>query len=82
VRDRPAAITARTLVLLPPSPLPNKLYAAIDGTGVPMVPVETRSAEQQGRGRARHTRGYARRLLTQDKLDEKGYPVRDRDSSR
>src|SRR5205807_2125195 len=33
VRDRAAMITARTLVPFPPSPLPDKLYAAIDGTG-------------------------------------------------
>ena len=35
--DRAKAITARTLVPLPPSPLPDKLYAAIDGTGVPVT---------------------------------------------
>jgi hypothetical protein len=37
VRDRAAMITARTLVPFPPSPLPDKLYAAIDGTGVPVT---------------------------------------------
>jgi hypothetical protein len=33
VRDQ----AARTLVPFPPSPLPDKLYAAIDGTGVPVT---------------------------------------------
>ncbi len=36
-RDRAALITARTLVPLPPSPLPDKLYACIDGAGVPVT---------------------------------------------
>jgi hypothetical protein len=40
-RDRAALISARKLVPLPPSPLPDKLYAAIDGTGVPMTARET-----------------------------------------
>ena len=39
-----AAIAARTLVPLPPAELPDKLYIAIDGTGVPM-----RAAETEGR---------------------------------
>jgi hypothetical protein len=32
---RAALITARKLVPLPPDPLPDKLYAVIDGIGVP-----------------------------------------------
>jgi len=44
VRDRAALITARRLVPLPPSPLPDKLYAAIDGTGVPRSPAWGRRA--------------------------------------
>jgi hypothetical protein len=32
------------VVPLPPSPLPGKLYAAIDGTGVPMTAKETAGA--------------------------------------
>ena len=47
-RDRAALITARALVPLPPSPLPDKLYAAIDGTGVPMTARET--AGRPGKG--------------------------------
>jgi hypothetical protein len=40
-RSRVRAIAARRLVPLPPSPLPDKLYAAIDGTGVPVTAKET-----------------------------------------
>jgi hypothetical protein len=81
-RDRAAAITARTLLPLPPSPLPDKLYAAIDGTGVPMVPAETAGRDGKGQdGRARTREVKLAVFFTQDKLDDKGYPVRDRDSS-
>jgi hypothetical protein len=47
-RGRAALITARTLVPLPPSPLPDKLYACIDGTGVPVTAKE--AAGRQGKG--------------------------------
>ena len=40
-RERATLITARKLVPLPPAPLPDKLYAVIDGTGVPMTAKET-----------------------------------------
>jgi hypothetical protein len=54
VRDRAAAITARKLVPLPPDPLPDKLYAVIDGTGVPMTSKETAGRDGKGAdGRAR-----------------------------
>ena len=85
-RDRAALITARRLVPLPPSPLPDKLYAAIDGTGVPVTAKE--SAGRRGKGEDEDEDGRARTLevklavfFTQDKLDAKGYPVRDRGSS-
>ena len=59
-----AVITARKLVPMPPFPLPDKLYAAIDGTGVPMPARETAGRPRQGRGRPRpHPRGQARRVL-------------------
>ena len=39
---------------LPPSPLPDKLYAVIDGTGVPMTARETAGRDGKGEdGRAR-----------------------------
>ena len=82
VRDRSAAITARKLVPLPPSPLPDKLYAVIDGTGVPMTSKETAGRDGKGEdGRARTREVKLAVFFTQDKLDENGWPVRDRDSS-
>ena len=82
VRDRAALITARTLVPFPPSPLPDKLYAAIDGTGVPVTAKETAGRDGKGEdGRARTREVKLAVFFTQDKLDGKGYPVRDRDSS-
>jgi hypothetical protein len=82
VRNRAALIAARKLVPLPPSPLPDKLYAAIDGTGVPMTSRETAGREGKGEdGRARTREVKLAVFFTQDKLDKDGYPVRDRDSS-
>jgi hypothetical protein len=82
VRGRAALISARKLVPLPPSPLPDKLYAAIDGTGVPMVPAETAGRDGKGEdGRARAREVKLAVFFTQDKLDDDGYPVRDRDSA-
>ena len=82
VRGRAAMITARKLVPFPPSPLPDKLYAAIDGTGVPMTAQETAGRDGKGEdGRARTREVKLAVFFTQDKLDDEGYPVRDRDSS-
>ena len=72
-RDRATAINARTLVPLPPSPLPDKLYAAIDGTGIPMTSRQTAGREGKGEdGRAR-TRVKLAVFFTQDELDTDGY---------
>jgi hypothetical protein len=82
VRDRAALITARKLVPLPPSPLPDKLYAVIDGTGVPVTARETAGRAGKGEdGRARTREVKLAVFFTQDKLDKDGYPVRDRDST-
>jgi hypothetical protein len=82
VRDRAGLIAGRKLVPLPPSPLPDKLYAAIDGTGVPVTAKETAGRDgkaDDGRARTREVKLAV--FFTQDKLDAKGYPVRDQDSS-
>ena len=64
VRGRAALITDQKVVPLPPSPLPDKLYGVIDGTGVPMTARETAGREGKGEdGRARTRGGQARRLL-------------------
>jgi hypothetical protein len=81
-RDRAALVSARKLVPLPPSPLPDKLYAAIDGTGVPMTGRETAGRTGKGEdGRARTREVKLGVFFTQDELDKDGYPVRDRDSA-
>jgi hypothetical protein len=82
VRGRAALITSRKVVPLPPSPLPDKLYAVIDGTGVPMTAKETAGRDGKGEdGRARTREVKLAVFFTQDKPDDDGYPVRDRDSS-
>src|SRR5581483_3477501 len=82
VADRAALITARKLVPLPPSPPPDKLYAVIDGTGVPVTSKETAGREGKGEdGRARTREVKLAVFFTQDKLDKDGYPVRDRAST-
>jgi hypothetical protein len=67
---------------MPPSPLPDKLYAVIDGTGVPMTSKETAGREgkrEDGRARTREVKLAV--FFTQDRLDKDGYPVRDRNSA-
>ena len=82
VRDRAALIATRKVVPLPPSPLPDKLYSVIDGTGVPMTSKETAGREGKGEdGRARTREVKLAVFFTQDELDEDGYPVRDRAST-
>jgi hypothetical protein len=81
-RERARLIASRKVVPLPPSPLPDKLYAAIDGTGVPMTAKETAGREGKGEdGRARTREVKLAVFFTQDKLDADGYPVRDRASA-
>ena len=88
IQARAAAIRARTLVPLPPSPLPDMLYTAIDGTGVPMIDAETEDRPgktdrpglpDDGRARTREVKLAC--LFTQTTLDEHGCPVRDPGSS-
>lgn len=93
ITARAAAIRARTLVPLPPNPLPDILYVAIDGTGVPVTATEaqdragkTDRPDGQGGtlpddGRARTREVKLACLFTQTKVDEDGYPVRDPGSS-
>jgi hypothetical protein len=81
-RARGALIAARKLVPLPPSPLPDKLYAVIDGTGVPMTSRETAGRQGKGEDGRAHTREVKLGVFfTQNTLDQNGYPVRDRAST-
>ena len=82
VRGRAALITDQKVVPLPPSPLPDKLYGVIDGTGVPMTARETAGREGKGEdGRARTREVKLAVFFTQDKVDDEGFPIRDRGSS-
>jgi len=82
IGERAAAIAACTVIPLPPADLPDKLYIAIDGTGVPMVPAATTGrAGKSGDGRARTREVKLACLFTQTRLDEQGRPVRDPDST-
>jgi hypothetical protein len=82
VRERARLIAGRKLVPLPPSPVPDMLYGAIDGTGVTMTAKETAGRQGKGEdGRARTREVKLGVFFTQDEVDEKGYPVRDRASS-
>jgi len=81
-RDQARLIARRKLVPLPPSPPPDKLYAVIDGTGVPVTRKETEGRDGKGEdGRARTREVKMAVFFTQDELDARGYPVRDRGSS-
>jgi hypothetical protein len=77
------AVNARRVTLLaPPGPLPDKLYAAIDGTGVPMTAAETAGRPGKGEdGRARTREVKMAAVFTQTTLDAGGYPARDPDST-
>jgi hypothetical protein len=81
-RERALLITSRKVVPLPPSPLADKLYGVIDGTGVPMTAKETAGRDGKGEdGRARTREVKLAVFFTQDKPGKDGYPVRDRDST-
>jgi hypothetical protein len=77
------AITARQMAVLPPpGPLPDKLYVAIDGTGVPMVAAETAGRSGKGEdGKARTREVKMAAVFTQTRVNDDGYPVRDPGSS-
>jgi hypothetical protein len=82
-----APAIARGKVAVFPAPAdrdntPDKLYIAIDGTGVPMVPAAvTGRAAKSGDGRARTREVKLACLFTQTRLDEQARPMRDPDST-
>jgi hypothetical protein len=81
-RARARLIARRKLVPLPPQPLPDKLYAVIDGTGVPVTRKEAEGRDGKGPdGRARTREVKMAVFFTQGKVNDEGYPVRDRASS-
>jgi hypothetical protein len=77
-----AAIRARDLIPAAPDPVPDILYIAVDGTGVPMVPAET----QDRPGKSPDGHAVTREvklacLFTQTTLEADDRPVRDPASS-
>ena len=77
------AICSRQVIPLPPpAPLPDMLYLAVDGTGVPMVAAETEGRPGKGDDGRAHTREVKLAcLFTQTTLDKDGHPIRDPGSS-
>jgi hypothetical protein len=77
------AICSRQVVPLPPpQPLPDMLYIAVDGTGVPMVAAATEGRPGKGPdGRARTREVKLACCFTQATADGEGHPVRDPGSS-
>jgi hypothetical protein len=77
-KERKAAMGGK-IVLLHPVP---KMYVAIDGTGVPMVPRETQDRPgKDGIGPAKTREVKLGCVFTQAGLDENGRPVRDEGST-
>ena len=83
IEARAEAVAAGKLAVLPPEgPLPDMLYVAIDGTGVPMIAAETAGRAGKGEdGRARTREVKMAAAFTQTTMDHDGYPVRDPGSS-
>jgi len=83
IEAQAAAMQARTLVPLPPAPpLPDMLYVAIDGTGVPVTTAEADGRPGKGEDGTARTREVKMAVaFTQTATDEDGRPVRDPASS-
>jgi hypothetical protein len=70
------------VIPLPPAVLPDKMYIAIDGTGVPVVRAEAEGRPGKGEdGRSRTREVKLACVFTQTRVDDDGYPVRDPHSS-
>lgn len=77
-KERKAALSGKVVLLYP---VPG-MCVAIDGTGVPMVPSETRDRPgKDGVGPAKTREVKLGCIFTQTGLDEKGLPVRDQGST-
>ncbi len=82
IQAESTALARRRISVLPPAVVPDKLYIAIDGTGVPMVPAAVAGrAGKAPDGRARTREVKLACLFTQTTIDEAGRPVRDPDST-
>lgn len=82
IRAASQAIASGAVAVLPPTTVADKLYLAVDGTGVPMVPAATTDrAGKHPDGRARTREVKLACLFTQTTLDDTGRPMRDPDST-
>ncbi|VBA47019.1 hypothetical protein LAUMK13_05758 [Mycobacterium innocens] len=83
--EAPAIACGKVAVLPAPADraqTPDKLYLAIDGTGMPMAPAATTGRAGKSGDRRAHTREVKlARLFTQTTVDDDGRPVRDEDST-
>ena len=78
-REQEAILSGKIEPLLPAVP---KLYNAMDGTGVPVVPRETegrRGKDASGKAKTREAKLGC--VFTQTQQDAEGYPVRDEGST-
>jgi len=78
-QEREAILSGKVAPLAPAVP---KLYIAIDGTGVPVVPRETagrRGKDASGKAKTREAKVGC--VFTQTKQDAEGYPLRDQGST-
>ena len=77
-----AALASGELVPLGPATPVEKLYVALDGTGVPTVPAGTEGRAGRGPDGRAHTREVKLAVaFTQTTVDEEGFAVRDPRSS-
>lgn len=77
-----AAVAAGAVVPLAAGASPEKLYVAMDGTGIPMVGAYLAGRKGKGEdGKARTREVKLAVCFTQSELDDDGHPVRDPGSS-
>jgi hypothetical protein len=82
IAARAAAMAAGTVTPLRPTGVIDKLYVAVDGTGVPSVPAATDGRPGKSPdGKAQTREAKLGVVFTQSKLDDDGHPVRDQASS-
>jgi len=77
-----AILAGRLVPPPPPGPVPDMLYLAVDGTGLPMRATETTGRAGKGPdGRARTREAKLAALFTQTRTNDDGHPIRDPDST-
>jgi hypothetical protein len=74
IKEREAVMSGKLLSM---EATPAKLYVAIDGTGVPVVPREAEGRPGKGGGRAKSREAKLGCIFTQTIVDAEGWPVRD-----